>query len=408
MPYIITTATQKIYKLLDEGRQTGKRIFALPGGTSAGKTIGALEILIDLGQRDTTPTVTSIVSESLPHLKRGAIRDFKNIMQEQNYWHDNQWNATDFIYTLSDKAIIEFFGVEQSEKVKGPRRERLFMNEANNTSLDTFNQLEVRTKEFVLMDWNPSVEFYYYTDLKGKRDDIAELTLTYKDNEALDPAIVKSIEQRRINKSWWRVYGEGLLGEVEGRIYKDWQIIDDIPHEARIVRTGLDFGYSVDPTAIVDVYEYNGGYVVDEVAYEKGLLNGPIANILKLKEPKALVIADSAEPKSIDEIKGYGITILPCTKGPGSVNRRISYTQQQRISVTKRSVNTIKEYRNYIWLVDKDGKIILEEDPKCANHSMSAISYAIDSLKPRETEIIQVQQRMWQRNQTQAYLNSSK
>lgn len=401
MPYEITTAVQRLYRL-------NKRIWAVPGGTSAGKTIGILQILIDKAQTDKTATITSIVSESMPHLRRGAMRDFINILQAQNYWKKDNWNATDSIYTFETGSIIEFFGADSGDKLRGSRRDRLFINEANNVSFDAFNQLEVRTRELVVMDWNPSVEFWYYTELKGRRDDLDELTLTYRDNEALDPSIIASLEQRKNNASWWRVYGEGLLGEVEGKIYKDWQIIDDIPHEARIVRTGLDFGYSVDPTAIVDVYEYNGGYVVDEVAYEKGLLNGPIANILKLKEPKALVIADSAEPKSIDEIKGYGITILPCTKGPGSVNRRISYTQQQRISVTKRSVNTIKEYRNYIWLVDKDGKIILEEDPKCANHSMSAISYAIDSLKPRETEVIQVQHRMWQRNQTQAYLNSSK
>jgi phage terminase large subunit len=405
MPYIITTATKKI----DELVRSGKRIIALPGGTSAGKTIGAEEVLIDLSQTDEKPTVTSIVSESLPHLKRGAIRDFKNIMIEQNYWRDNSWNATDSIYTFPNKSIIEFFGVDQGEKVKGPRRDRLFINEANNTSLEVFNQLEVRTKQFVLMDWNPSIEFYYYTDLKGKRDDIVEITLTYLDNEGLDPAIVRSIEQRRNNKSWWRVYGEGLLGEVEGKIYKDWQIIDEIPHEARLIRTGLDFGYSVDPTAIIDIYQYNGGYIVDEVTYEKGLLNDGIANILKLKENKALVIADSAEPKSIDEIKAYQVSILPASKGQGSVSRGIGYVQQQRISITKRSVNTIKEYRNYIWLVDKNGQIVPnEEDPRCANHSMSAIRYALDSLKPQATEVIQAQGDMWARNQARAELNSSK
>lgn len=402
MPYLITTATQKIHSL-------SKRIWALPGGTSAGKTIGVLQVFIDKAQRDTTPTVSSVVSESMPHLKRGAIRDFKSILQEQNYWQDKRWNATDCIYTFETGSIIEFFGADQSDKVRGPRRDRLFMNEANNIPFETFNQLEIRTKELIVLDWNPSVAFWYYTDIKGKRDDVEEVTLTYKDNEGLDQSIIQSIEQRRSNKSWWRVYGEGLLGEVEGQIYKNWQIIDEIPHEARIVRTGLDFGYSIDPTAIVDIYEYNGGYIVDEVTYEKGLLNGPIANILKLKEPKALVIADSAEPKSIDEIKGYQITILPCSKGPGSVARGIGYVQQQRISVTKRSINTIKEYRNYIWLTDKMGNLIPnEEDPRCANHSMSAIRYALDSLKPQDTAISKQQEQMFQHNQFNRSLNSTK
>lgn len=401
MPYAITTAVQKLYRL-------NKRIWAVPGGTSAGKTIGILQILIDKAQTDKTPTVTSIVSESMPHLRRGAMRDFINILQAHNYWKKDNWNATDSIYTFETGSIIEFFGADSGDKLRGSRRDRLFINEANNVTFDAFNQLEVRTKELIILDWNPSIEFWYYTELKNTRNDIEELTLTYKDNEALDPQIVSSIEQRKGNRSWWRVYGEGLLGEVEGKIYKDWQIIDDIPHEARIIRTGLDFGYSIDPSAIVDVYEYNGGYIVDEVAYEKCLLNNQLANILKLKEPKALVIADSAEPKSIDEIKGYGITILPCSKGPGSVNRRIAYTQQQRISVTKRSVNTINEYRNYIWLVDKDGKTVLEEDPKCANHAMSAISYAIESLKPNETQVIKAQTYMWEKNMSRMDYNSAR
>lgn len=337
------------------------------------------------------------------------MRDFLSIMQEHKYFTDSRWNKTDYIYTFETGSQIEFFSADNGDKLRGSRRDRLFINEANNVTFDAFQQLEVRTKEFCFIDWNPTNEFWYYTEVKNKRNDVEELTLTYRDNEALDSQIVASIEQRKNNKSWWKVYGEGQLGEVEGKIYKDWEIIDSIPHEARIVRCGLDFGYSVDPTSIVDIYEYNGGYIVDEVAYEKGLLNDRIANLLKLKDPKALVIADSAEPKSIDEIKSYGITILPATKGPGSVSRSIGYVQQQRMCVTKRSVNTIHEYRNYLWLVDKDGKIIPnEEDPRCPNHSMSAIRYALDSLKPQATEVIRAQSQMWERNMVRAELNSSK
>lgn len=400
--FYITQATKKIHSL-------SKRIWALPGGTSAGKTIGVLQILIDKAQRDTVATVTSIVSESMPHLKRGAIRDFKNILQTQNYWKDSQWNATDCIYTFETGSIIEFFGADQSDKVKGPRRDRLFINEANNIPFETFNQLEIRTKDLIIMDWNPSIEFWYYTEIRGKREDLEEVTLTYKDNEALDPSIIASIEQRRSNKSWWRVYGEGQLGEVEGKVYKNWHIIDEIPNEAKLVRTGLDFGYSMDFTAIVDIYQYNGGYIVDEVAYEKGLLNDQIANILKLKEPKSIVIADSAEPKSIDEIKAYAVSILPATKGPGSKMRGVGFVQQQPISITKRSVNVIKEYRNYIWFVDRDGVIDPKEtDPRCVDHAMDAIRYAVDSLKPMEAETVIIQKQMWRMNEARQVLNSTK
>lgn len=407
MSYIITTATKKIY----QATKSGKRIIALPGGSSAGKTIGTEEVLIDLAQRDADdkPTVTSIVSESLPHLKRGAIRDFKNIMQAQNYWRDNSWNATDNIYTFPNRSIIEFFGVEQSDKVKGPRRDRLFINEANNVSYDTFTQLEIRTKDLIIADWNPSIEFWYYTELKGKRDDLIELTLTYKDNEGLDANIIRSIEQRMGNTGWWRVYGLGLLGEVEGKVYKNWNIINSIPPEAKLVRTGLDFGYSQDFTAIIDVYKYNNGYILDEIAYEKGLLNSQIADILRLKENKAIVIADSAEPKSIDEIKAYGVTILPASKGAGSKTRRIAFVQDQIIGITSRSVNTIKEYRNYIFFVDKDGVINPKEtDPRCLDHAMDALGYALDSLKPLTPEVSIEQKNFWHQRQNQRVINSTR
>lgn len=322
--YSLTTATTKISRLK-------KRIRAVPGGTSASKTISILLILIDLAQRDAKPTLTSVVSESIPHLKRGAMRDFKRIMQEHHYWKDARWNATDFIYTFETGSQIEFFSSDNSDKLRGARRDRLFINEANNVSFDAFQQLEVRTTEFVFLDWNPTTEFWFYTDVQNTRDDVETLTVTYKDNEALDPRVIKSIEQRKGNKAWWQVYGLGQLGEVETRIYTGWQIIDEIPHEARLDRYGLDFGYSNDPTAIVAIYYYNGGYIWDEITYEKGLSNKNIADILK-NLPKAIVIADSAEPKSIDEIKSYGITILPANKGPGSVLQGIQKVQQQRVS----------------------------------------------------------------------------
>ncbi len=333
--------------------------------------------LIAKAQADKTPTMTSVVAESIPHLKRGAIRDFKNILQSHHYWKDSNWNATDSIYTFETGSKIEFFSTDNGDKLRGARRERLFINEANNTLLDAFNQLEVRTKEFIFLDWNPSNEFYFYTDILNKRDDVDFITLTYKDNEALSPEIIGAIEARKGNKNWWQVYGLGQLGEVEGKIYKDWAIIDEIPHEARLERYGMDFGYSNDPTSIVAIYKYNGGFILDEITYQKGLSNKQIADIL-LNKDKALVIADSAEPKSIDEIMGYGVNIQPALKGQGSVNKGIQYVQDQRISVTKRSLNIIREYRNYLWMTNKDGKIINTPDGGF-DHSMDAIRYALDT-----------------------------
>ena len=342
-----TTAYDKILNLK-------KRIRGIAGGTSASKTISVLLFLIDYCQTHDNKVV-SIVSESFPHLKRGAMRDFLNIMETHGYFNPNLWNKTESTY-LFGSTKLEFFSVDQSEKVKGARRDVLFINEANNVSYTTYDQLEVRTKDLILLDWNPVREFWWYTDVMINQD-VDFLILTYKDNEALDQRIVDTIESRKDNKQWWRVYGLGLLGEVEGRIYTGWAIKDEVPHNARLWRYGLDFGYSVDPTSIVAVYEYDGGLILDEILYQKGMSNKEIADVLK-NHKRALVIGDSAEPKSIDELKGYGINIIGARKGKDSIANGISYVQEQRITMTKSSTNLINEYRNYMWMKDRDDKKI--------------------------------------------------
>jgi phage terminase large subunit len=368
-----TTATTRVKALK-------KKIRAVQGGTSASKTISILLYLTAMAQTDKKhKTLTSVVSESIPHLKRGAIRDFKNIMIDHGYWVDSQWNATDSIYTFETGSQIEFFSADQPDKLRGARRDRLFINECNNVAFDAFEQLEVRTKEFVFLDWNPTNEFWFYTEVKDKRDDVEHIILTYKDNEALDTEIVKSIESRRNRPGWWKVYGEGQLGEVEGRIYTGWQELDSVPHEARLERYGLDFGYHPDPCAIIAVYYYNGGYILDEVAYQLEMSNREIANTLK-NVPRALIIADCAEPKSIDELKMYALNVLPAQKGPDSVRSGIKTLQDLPISITKRSTNLLKEYRNYLWSVDRDGKIIPGVPEGGNDHGLDAARYAINSL----------------------------
>ena len=372
--YIPTTAIKKVLKLK-------KRLRCVQGGTSAGKTIAILEDLIDQSQAETSPTITSVVSESFPHLKRGAIRDFLSIMEEQKYYEDKRWNRTDYMYTFAGGAKIEFFSADQSDKVRGPRRDRLFINEANNVPFETFEQLEIRTKEAIYLDWNPTTAFWFYDEILGKRSDVDHIILTYKDNEGLDPRIVATIEQRMSRKGWWRVFGEGLLGEVEGKIYTGWRTdFDDVPQEARLERGWIDFGYTNDPSSLGLLYAYNGGYILDEVAYQKGMSNKTIADtILNSAGAKTLWIADSAEPKSIDEIRSYGVNVLPSEKGRDSVANGIQVVQNQRLSVTKRSINIIKEYRNYLWETDRDGKVLNTPEHEFS-HSMDGIRYALTSI----------------------------
>lgn len=368
--YIKTTATRKLLNLT-------KRIRGISGGASASKTDSIILILIAKAQSDTIPTITSIVSETLPHLKKGAIRDFKQIMTEHNYWDDNRWNATDLIYTFKNKSIIEFFSADQPGKVRGPRRDRLFINEANNVSYETFDQLEIRTNDEIWMDWNPVTEFWFYTEVLPLRNDVDFLILTYRDNEALTPSIVASMEQRKANKNWWLVYGEGQLGDAEGRIYTGWTLIDDVPQEARLEKYGLDFGYSNDPTASDAIYKWNDAIVIDQVIHQLKLSNRNIADIF-LNMQRALVVADSAEPKSIDEISSCGIAIVGANKGKDSINQGIQLLQNKKVFITKRSVDTIKEYRNYLWLKDANGKTLNEPSP-IWNHHMDDIRYAVSS-----------------------------
>jgi phage terminase large subunit len=367
--YTQTTATKKIIGLT-------KRIRIIQGGTSASKTVSIIIYLIALAQSDKIPTLTSVVAESFPHIRRGAERDFLSIMKEHSYFKDNLWDKTNHTYTFETGSKIEFFSVDQPEKVRGARRDRLFINEVNNVPFMAFEELEVRTKDFIFLDYNPTNEFWLFTEVMPKRNDTEQIILTYKDNEALSREIIDSIEQRMNRKDWWQVYGEGQLGIIEGRIYKDWQIIDELPFEAKLERYGLDFGYSNDPTALVAIYKYNNGYIFDEILYAKGFSNKQIVDVIK-GQPQALVVADSAEPKSIDEIKSYDIPIVPTTKGKDSVNQGIQYVQDQRCSITKRSINIIKEFRNFLWEVDKNGKI-LNVPEKQFKHSMDAISYGMN------------------------------
>ncbi len=371
--FIDTSATRKVFELR-------KRIRAVAGGTSASKTISILVWLIDYCQ-STRNELCSVVSESYPHLEKGAMLDFENLMKDRNYWKDELWNKTKHTYIFETGSKLEFYSPDTYGKAHGPRRDVLFINEANNLDWRIVDQLIVRTRKVIWLDWNPTSDFWFYTDMLPNRPgDVDFITLTYKDNEALDETTINEIESHKGNKNWWTVYGLGQLGTIEGRIYKDWQVIEGIPYEARLERRGLDFGYTNDPTAIVDIYYYNGGYILDEICYRKDLLNKPIADIINLQQkPETIVVADSAEPKSIDEIKLYGINILPAVKGKDSINTGIQFVQQQKISVTARSVNLLKEYRNYMWLTDKNGRII-NEAADVDNHLMDALRYAFTSI----------------------------
>jgi phage terminase large subunit len=387
-----TTATKRIFK-------TRKRIRLLAGGMRASKTISVLLYLIDRAQSDTSPTLTSVVSESMPHLRRGAIRDFESILTGHNYWNPKLWNASTFTYTFETGSKIEFFSADQPSKIRGPSRDRLFVNEANNIAQESWEQLLFRTREFAFADWNPVGDFYMYTDYelnddagaKAGDDRVDFLILTYKDNEALEPTIVEDIERKaKLNPAWSRVYAEGKRGEMENKIFKGWKIYDEVPHEARLEVRGLDFGYARDPNALCDIYRYNGGYIIDELAYRVGMLNRQTADlILNQQDPNVLTIADSAEQKSIAEMQEYGVNVIGVEKkgrgGETFTNSAIQWVQSQQMGITKRSLNYLKSYRSFMWQTDKDGNIIPKYDHYMSDGMMSVV-YGMTNFQPREED----------------------
>ena len=373
--FTFTTAIKKL-------RSLKKRIKVIPGGTSAGKTYGILPILIDLAAR--TPLLEiSVVSESVPHLRKGALKDFLKIMKATNRYIDPNYNRTLLTYTFTNGSYIEFFSADQEDKVRGPRRHILYINECNNINFDTYHQLAIRTSQEIWLDFNPSNEFWAYTELKDDED--AEwLTLTYKDNEALPESIIKEIEKAKEKaktssywENWWKVYGLGQIGSLEGVIFSNWKIIDLLPKEAKLLGFGLDFGYTNDPTAIVAIYEWNGQRILDEIIYRQGMVNGDIAAIL----PKGPVVyADSSEPKSIEEIRRTGVYIKPVTKGADSINFGIQTIQDHEYLVTSRSTNLIKELRSYCWDTDKTGKRL--------NKPIDKFNHAIDAWRYHEMQTL--------------------
>jgi len=335
----------------------------IQGGTSAGKTLAILAVLIDIAAKKKTEI--SVVSESIPHLRRGAIKDFAKVMQWTGRWVADRWNKTLLTYHFANGSIIEFFSADSEARLRGARRQVVYINEANNIDFESYYQLAIRTSEAIYIDFNPTHEFWAHTEVLPEQD--AELIiLTYNDNEALPDTIKRDIELNRTKAetsaywaNWWKVYGLGQVGTLQGAIYEDFEVVDGIDvSRAKFVALGLDWGFSNDPTALVAIYRQGDCLLIQELLYATGLTNQDIADKLRtLGITRAWeIVADSAEPKSIEEIYRLGFNIKPAEKGPDSVRNGIDILKRFKLQVTKDSTNLIKELRSYTWATDKEGK----------------------------------------------------
>lgn len=355
----------------------GKRRALNEGGTSSSKTYSILQVLILIAQNAKSQFLVSVVSESFPHLKRGCIRDFQSIMGEN--FRKERWNKTDSIYDFGS-AKMEFFSADDSSKMRGARRDILFLNEANNVPYDAYRELDIRTRRFTFLDWNPVSEFWAHEHGLMKAPENAYIHSTYLDaKDVLPPEIVGNIESNRDkDPNWWNVYGLGRIGKVEGLVYPNFGQVDSLP-DGGFVFYGLDFGYSTDPTAMAKNVLKGDELYSQELLYESGLTNQAIAQRMEelgVKKHHDLIIADSSEPKSIDEIRGYGFNVKGCKKGADSVEFGHQKVRQLKQFWTKDSLNGIKEQRNYRYLTDKDGKLT-SKTTHLFSHLMDARRYGV-------------------------------
>lgn len=376
--------TPVYYRTMKAIAQT-QRFVSSCGGTRSGKTFANLQAIFQLAAADEVPSLTSVVSETFPHLKRGAIRDFPSAIGA-DLWDESAWSKGGYIYTLPNGSQIEYFSADATSKVHGPARDRLFLNECQNIPYEIARQLFVRTRGLIIMDYNPTASFWGNEQIETRQDCVT-IHSTYKDNSFLTAEQKREIEANQHDTNWWKVYGLGEFGTLEGLIYS-FELIDEMPLAGGLREVyGMDFGFTHDPTAIVRVLADTGRKVayVDEIAYKTGMLNSDISAVLaECDIPKHVHIwADAAEPKSIAEIgRDTGLNIRASNKSAPTRGSRLTFqlqwVQGWRLYITKASTNIIREARNYTWAKDRDGNLV-NEPIDTWNHALDAMRYALYS-----------------------------
>lgn len=364
--------TTKIFTEVDNAIQSGYKVVSAQGSSRSSKTYNILIYL--LSHILTNKKSLSIVRKTLPALKGSVFRDFKEIMQDKfKIWDNRCMNKSEMVYTFPNGSFVEFFSTDDEQKIRGRKRNILYCNEANEISFLEWQQLIMRTTDFSIVDYNPSFSDEHWLCELNKDARTYHFISTYKDNPFLEQTIIDEIESLQYkNKVLWTVYGLGLQAMAEGLVFPEYEVVNEFPEQAKSVAAGLDFGYSSDPTAIVKCGIIGDRMYLDEQCYRTHMLTSEI--IKELKKLGLFVYADSADPRLIQEIANSGIIIFPADKYKGSVMGGLFKMMEYKICVTRRSVNLIRELKNYVYEQNKDGKFI-NEPIDAYNHLVDASRY---------------------------------
>ena len=381
--YQDTTALEKIEKMPE-------RIKVIQGGARAGKTIAILIILCDLSF-EAKDKIISIVTDSYPNLEKGAMRDWEKLLKTTGRERYFKVNLSKHTWTnLCSGTVVEFFSCD-SEDALGAGRDYLFVNEASRINHQTYDQLALRTTADIWLDYNPTHEFWAHTDLLKRPKGVSFLKLTYKDNEAIPPTVLEELLAHRGDgtSNWWRVYGLGEIGSLEGNVYEGWTPVESVPDGYVLRRYGVDFGFTNDPTAIVAVYEGEDNSIcLDLRLYQNKLLTPALVE--KCKElPDSLFVCDNARPEIIAEMQANGVRAIGCNKTPGEKmngklykielvkRRKVYYVQNQDLE---------REYLTYAWRKKKSTGEVLDEPEDGNDHAMDAIAYAVRDMERKPVE----------------------
>ena len=374
MPKIQTT---RIFRDIEQAVAQGYTTISLQGSARSSKTYNVLIWLIVYCLSHPN-TRLSIVRATLPAIKGSVLVDFKEILKRMGIYNERSLNKSELIYTFANGSWAEFFSTDSEQKLRGRKRDILFVNEANELGFIEWQQLKMRTTRLSIIDYNPSFsDEHWICETVNQDPRTFHSVTTYLDNPFLEQTVIDEIESlREKNQSLWQVYGLGQQAVIEGLVFKHFGICETIPPHVRHRFIGMDFGFTNDPTAICEVALDGDSLYIDEIAYRTQMLSSDIITTLREAAPKMRIISESADPRLIQEIYRSGIDIHPVKKFPGSIEAGLAKMQEYRIIITKRSTNVAKELRNYTYRQDKDGRW-LNVAIDCYNHAIDAVRYVV-------------------------------